>query len=98
MAPCFNSKDVKKYFSAHSITILDWPGNSADVNPIENFWAIMKAKLRKLVCSTLNVMETAINNIWYDPDKMDKICQNLVESMPNRERDLMGKNGKHINY
>lgn len=98
LAPCHTSKAVKKYFSEHSITVLDWPGNSPDVNPIENLWAIMKAKLRKLDCSTLLAMETSINNIWYDPDVMDKICQNLVESKPNRVRDLIAKKGGHIKY
>ncbi len=63
LAPCHTSKAVKKYFADNSITTLDWPGNSPDVNPIENLWAIMKAKLRKMDCSTLEAMETSINNI-----------------------------------
>jgi transposase len=26
---------------------MDWPGNSPDLNPIENLWLIMKGKLKK---------------------------------------------------
>jgi len=40
LAPCHCSKKVKKFLSDNNIAVLKWPGNSADVNPIENLWAI----------------------------------------------------------
>ncbi|CAG9840214.1 unnamed protein product [Diabrotica balteata] len=44
-APCQVSKVIMKYFKDNNITLLDWSGNSPDLNPIENFWAICKVKL-----------------------------------------------------
>uniref|UniRef100_A0A3Q3QW79 Tc1-like transposase DDE domain-containing protein n=1 Tax=Monopterus albus TaxID=43700 RepID=A0A3Q3QW79_MONAL len=36
LAPCHTSKQVKNFFEENQINTLDWPGNSPDLNPIEN--------------------------------------------------------------
>ena len=47
LAPCHTSKLVKKWLADHGVQVLPWPGNSPDMNPIENFWPILKAKVQK---------------------------------------------------
>ncbi len=34
------------HFADHDITVLDWPGNMPDLNPIWNLWDIFKRKMR----------------------------------------------------
>ena len=43
-APCHCSKLVSD-FLYKNIKTLDWPGNSPDLNPIKNSWAILKDKV-----------------------------------------------------
>jgi hypothetical protein len=52
LAPCQYSMPVKKFIQVNKISILDWPGTSPDVNPIENKWSIVMKRLGKMDCFT----------------------------------------------
>ena len=41
-APCHRSKIIKQFFTENHIKILDWSGNSLDLNPIKNLRTKMK--------------------------------------------------------
>ena len=47
-APWSWSKCKLRYITERSVNVFDWPGNSADLNPIEEVWNIMKKKSGKL--------------------------------------------------
>ncbi len=46
LAPVHSAKTTSKWFADHDITVLDWPANSLDLNPIWNLWDIFKRKMR----------------------------------------------------
>ena len=48
-APCHHSKLVSDFLKKN-IKTLDWPGNSLDINPIENLWATLKDKVADHQC------------------------------------------------
>ena len=39
------SKVASEFLKKNKISVLEWPGNSADLNPIENLWTVMKDKV-----------------------------------------------------
>ena len=65
LAPFHASKKVKNFMVQNGIQCLDWPGNSSDLNPIENLWAIVKNRMRKMDCTTKEKMISAVIQVWF---------------------------------
>ncbi len=53
-------KDTKSWFNDHGVTVLDWPANSPDLNPIENLWGIVKRKMRDTRPNNADDLKAAI--------------------------------------
>ncbi len=58
------AKDTKSWFSDHGVTVLDWPANSPDLNPIENLWGIVKRKMRGTRPTNADDPKAAIKATW----------------------------------
>ena len=41
-ARCHTSRQMQNWFAQQDVTLLDWPGQSPDMNPIENLWTAFK--------------------------------------------------------
>ena len=98
LAPCHTSKKMRTVFEENGLTTLDWPGNSPDLNPIENLWAIIKKRIAKMDCSTMEKLISAIIRTWYHDEEIAKICSILVDSMPNRVALVIKERGGHTKY
>jgi transposase len=97
-APCHKSKKVMAFFEQNDIDVMDWPGNSPDLNPIENLWAIMKAKLKKDASITsLPLLMKAIKLIWVKDLPID-LMKKLAHSMPARIRQCIANKGQMTKY
>ena len=98
-APCHRSKVVTKWFADHpEIQLIDWPGNSPDLNPIENVWAWMKQQLQNCKATSLPELQRKITELW--TLRMDNIdyLKSLIESMPRRLQAVIEKEGNSTKY
>jgi hypothetical protein len=86
---CHVSKKMLEFFQNHNIRVLDWPGNSPDLNPIQNFWAIIKKRLHKRDCTSLEKLVNAVIDIWFRDPEISSMCKKLVESMPGRVEQVI---------
>ena len=74
---------------------VEWPGNSPDLNPIENLWSILKDRVGKMANATkLEDLILRVKSAWADIDP--DILENLVCSMPARIQLGLDRNGDYI--
>ena len=59
LSQCHTSRKMRRFFEESGLTALEWPGNS-DINQLKNLWAIIKHRLQKEVCSTMQTMISAV--------------------------------------
>ena len=97
-APCHRAKTVKAYLSENNIhTINDWPGQSPDLNPIENLWAIMKFHVRRSMPKNRTELIEAVLRSWHHA--VSKLTlEKLVESMPRRLKSVIASRGFPTKY
>ena len=87
-ASCHAAILIKDWFEWVGIDyIKDWPGNSPDLNPIENLWAIMKARLKDCDTSSVPKLEAAIRQIWSDLGRTDKHIIGAIMKARLKNRD-----------
>ena len=95
-APCHRAKLISNWFDFCGVELLaPWPGNSPDLNPIENLWAIIKRRLQDKDTSSMDRLQSAIQDIWDNLDK--EHLQHLADSLPTRLEKVKKKKGYPIN-
>ena len=96
-APAHTAKDIADWLADCGLQVLgNWPGNSPDLSPIENLWAIMKARLRSKDTSTLPKLQEELRCCW--DELSQELLQNLADSMPKRLSELKKKKFRGIKY
>jgi len=96
--PKHTSKKAKKWIKNNNITLLDWPAQSPDLNPIEHQWVHLKKKLAKYQTALKGVWEIweRVMEVWNNIPP--EVCQNLIESMPRRLEAVIKAKGGHTKY
>ncbi len=90
-APCHKAQIISDWFLEHDneFTLLKWPPQSPDLNPIEHLWDVVEWEIRFMDVQPINLQQLrdAIMSIW---TKISEECfQHLVESLSWRIKAVL---------
>lgn len=97
-APCHTARVIKQYLAAENVRVLDWPGNSPDLNPLENMWSILKQRLAAETITTKQQLISALIRHWLRDATVTEMCQRMIQSMPRRVQAVIDAKGGHTKY
>ena len=97
-APCHTAKLAKSYLETEEVPLLPWPGNSPDLNPIENVWRLVKHRIAQQTISTKQQLISAIIDAWFRDTSLQQSIISLIESMPRRINDVIAAKGGNTKY
>ena len=97
-APCHKDKMITNCFKKMNMTVLDWPGNSPDLNPTENLWSIVKNFVRKMDCPNKIKLIQSVIHVWFHDEEIKQICKKLVLSIKEQVKLVLENEGGHISY
>jgi transposase len=98
-ATIHTSAVTRAFWEEMGVTILsDWPAHSPDLNPIENYWALLVRKLGNVLMNHWKISDANRAVIWAEVKKASaamnpQIRKNLVESFPRRLEKVLELNG-----
>uniref|UniRef100_A0A8C4NKQ7 Tc1-like transposase DDE domain-containing protein n=1 Tax=Eptatretus burgeri TaxID=7764 RepID=A0A8C4NKQ7_EPTBU len=94
-APCHTAHIVREWFEEHDevFTVLPWPPNPPDLNPIEILWDVLDRQVRSTAVPPRNLqdLKDLLLMFWCQIPK--DTFRGLVESMPRRVGDVLAAHG-----
>jgi transposase len=105
-----SSKETRQFFDATSpdfnFTIMEWPPNSPDMNPIEHLWPVVKNELFRRFPDTSTLrggcakvkseLKSRLTVVWDDIE--EEVLDRLIASMPKRVSALLKAEGWYTDY
>ena len=98
LAPAHSARATLRYLDAQGMSVLAWPGNSPDMNLIENVWALVASRMSKHANLPQNTAELwdRVQRAWASISIEE--VRKLFRSMPSRVHELLAKNGGPTHY
>jgi transposase len=94
--PKHTSRVAKRFLEENVPTVMDWPSNSPDLNPIENLWAIVKRNVEIRRPNNTCELERVMKEEWAKIPQ--DVINNLVGSMRKRCELIIESDGDRISY
>jgi hypothetical protein len=104
-APVHTAYVIRDWLAEQEFEVMAWPPYSPDLNPIENLWALLKAKIYELHPEikgmpdneeTLQFLTAAAQEAWSGIDT--EMLENLAITMPNRVKQVIDNDGWYTSY
>lgn len=94
--PKHRSKLATNWKLSENVQNLDWPSYSPDLNPIENVWGLMKARLQENPVFDLKSLIKRLNSEWKSLSSV--YARKLAESCPRRLKRVIEAEGDYTIY
>ncbi len=94
--PKHTAKITKAWLHNNSVTVLEWPSQSPDLNPIEHLWRDLKMAVHQRLPSNLTELERICKEEWQRIPKSR--CEKLVASFPKRHMAVLNQKGASTKY
>jgi hypothetical protein len=96
--PKHTAKMVKNWLENQPFSILDWPPQSPDLNPIEHIWQMLKIKLNSYptMASGVHELWDRVQEQWETFTKEE--CFSVIKNMPERIKAVIKAKGGHTKY
>ena len=96
--PKHKSARATKWFEDHGFTVIRWPAQSPDLNPIEHLWYHLKRRL-----DDYDYPPNSLHELWERAQKewneIDvEVVRNLIRSMPNCVAAVLKAKGGYTKY
>ncbi|GFU81630.1 putative transposase like protein [Trichonephila clavipes] len=92
------SSVCQRFLAEQNIPLLDWPGNSSDMNPIANVWELIKREVAKDVITHKTKLLERIIHVWNHHPQMQETVQSCIDSMPRRYEAIIAAKGGSTKY
>lgn len=97
-APCHKAKSVRNFLDSVNLAVLPWPGNSPDLNAIENVWNVLKSVVYSRENKTIAQLKANIEDVWQNDPKIKHSISACIDSMPKRIKDVIKARGGITRY
>ena len=94
--PCHTAKFVKTFLSDEDVTVMEWPAQSPDINPIENVWKLLNERAKEKNPRNIAKLWTNLKGEWEKIFISD--CKTLICSCSKRCQAIIESKGLHIKY
>ena len=106
-APIHTSAATQAFFQQYNISVMEWPANSPDLNPIEHLWPALKAEFHKewealgskrpsRSEGAMAIYTELLKRVW--KERLGDLPRRLVDSMARRVAAVIADKGGHTKY
>ena len=95
-APCHKVRTVMGFLQQENITVMDWPAQSPDLNPIENVWKMIGERAISRNPKNADELWDFLLNEW--TNITPSVCRKLVNSCGRRCAAVIANRGLFTKY
>ena len=93
---CHTAKSVKAFLSEEDVSVMEWPVQSPDVNPIENIWKLLNERAKEKNPRNVEELWTNLKGEW-EKISVDE-CKTLIHLCSKRCQIVIEIKGLHLKY